>query len=60
MHVLENYRGWLETFQQNQTSDATVGDVLGTQSIREVIREQLSASLPDLLLARKLVASTLP
>ncbi|EDX89157.1 transglutaminase family protein [Alcanivorax sp. DG881] len=57
---LTDYRAQLESFLENQAPDASVGDVLGTHSIKEVIHEQLAISLPYELLTRKLVASELP
>ncbi|WP_290538180.1 transglutaminase-like domain-containing protein [Alcanivorax sp.] len=57
---LTDYRAQLEGFLENQAPDASVGDVLGTHSIKEVIHEQLAISLPYELLTRKLVASELP
>ena len=58
--ALNNYRTELESFLQNQTPDATVGDVLGSQQIKTVIHEHLPAGLPYQQVTRKLVASTLP
>ncbi|MFC3681165.1 transglutaminase domain-containing protein [Bacterioplanoides pacificum] len=57
--ALNTYQQQLEHYINNQNPDATVGDVLGTSSIKTVIRESLAASLPYELSTRKLVASSL-
>lgn len=58
--ALNDYRTELESFLRNQTPDATVGDVLGSQQIKTVIHEHLPAGLPYQQVTRTLVASTLP
>ncbi len=49
---LENYQSQLETYIEQTKPDATVGDVLGTQSIIESKREQLAAGLPYQVIKR--------
>ncbi len=57
--ALADYQAQLQQYIENQNPDATVGEVLGTSSIKTVIRESLAASLPYELMTRKLVASSL-
>ena len=57
---LTDYRAQLESYLESQAPDASVGDVLGTHSIKEIIHEQLATTLPYELLTRKLVAPELP
>jgi len=57
--ALAQYQTQLEAYINTQNPDATVGDVLGTSSIKTIVRESLAASLPYELRTRKLVASSL-
>jgi len=56
---LEDYRAELEAYIGSQAPDATVGEVLGTKGIKEVIHEQLAPSLPYRLVTRQLTTAAL-
>ncbi len=57
--ALTDYRAQLETFLEQQAPDATVGEVLGTRTIKTVVQEALASTLPYSLITRKLVTSEL-
>ncbi len=57
---LEDYRAELEAYIDSQAPDATVGEVLGTKGIKEVIHEQLAPSLPYQRITRQLTTPELP
>ncbi|MFP1678351.1 transglutaminase domain-containing protein [Alloalcanivorax sp. C16-2] len=56
---LEDYRAELQAYIDNQAPEATVGEVLGTKTIKDVIHQQLTASLPYDLVTRQLTTSEL-
>ena len=56
---LEDYRAELEAYIDNQAPDATVGEVLGSKGIKEVIHKQLTPSLPYRLVTRQLTTAEL-
>tara|TARA_R110001606_G_scaffold83958_5_gene191355 strand:- start:50836 stop:53940 length:3105 start_codon:yes stop_codon:yes gene_type:complete len=58
--ALEEYRAQLESYLASQAPKATAGEVLGERRIKEVIHQQLTASLPYTLVTRKLTRSELP
>ncbi|MBL7251380.1 transglutaminase-like domain-containing protein [Alloalcanivorax marinus] len=56
---LEDYRAELQAYIDNQAPEATVGEVLGTKTIKDVIHQQLTASLPYDLVTRQLTTNEL-
>ncbi len=56
---LEDYRAELEAYIDSQAPDATVGEVLGSKGIKEVIHEQLAPSLPYQRITRQLTTPEL-
>ena len=56
---LEDYQAELQAYIDNQAPEATVGDVLGTKSIKEVIHQQLTPSLPYDLVTRQFTTDAL-
>lgn len=57
---LEDYRAELEAYIDSQAPEATVGEVLGSKVIKEVIHQQLAPSLPYRLITRQLTTAELP
>ncbi len=57
--ALETYQAQLQAYIESQNPDATVGDVLGSSSIKSVVQAPLAAALPYELMTRKLVSSEL-
>lgn len=58
--AITDYRDQLKSYLDNQAPDATVGEVLGTQSIKTVIHKELSAGLPYRQVTRELTTAGLP
>ncbi|MCC4309167.1 transglutaminase-like domain-containing protein [Alcanivorax marinus] len=56
---LQDYRAELQAYIDNQAPEATVGEVLGTKAIKDVIHQQLTASLPYELVTRQLTTNEL-
>jgi transglutaminase-like putative cysteine protease len=57
---LEQYQQQLQTYIENQSPDATVGDVLGTKAVRATNPPTLAANLPYKLTAKAGSLAALP